>query len=172
MCNVCFSALLGKHLQKEGIGFVSKIWKTGAGHSSFRLRDCDSVPAVSDFIHCHQGGRSRPHFLPAEAGGHPQDPFPDSEIPHHENVHAPRCTNPSAPESGAVYRPGLTGWAQINGRDELPIDVKARLDGEYARKLSFAFDCRCFFGTILAVLKHDGVVEGGTGALAEKERKS
>ena len=69
-------------------------------------------------------------------------------------------------------RPGLTGWAQINGRDELPIDVKARLDGEYARKLSFAFDCRCFFGTILAVLKHDGVVEGGTGALAEKERKS
>ena len=42
-------------------------------------------------------------------------------------------------------RPGLTGWAQINGRDELPIDVKARLDGEYAQKLSFAFDCRCFF---------------------------
>ena len=69
-------------------------------------------------------------------------------------------------------RPGLTGWAQIHGRDELPIDVKARLDGEYAEKLSFIFDCRCFFGTILAVLKHDGVVEGGTGALAEKEHKS
>jgi O-antigen biosynthesis protein WbqP len=65
-------------------------------------------------------------------------------------------------------RPGLTGWAQINGRDELPIDVKARLDGEYVEKMSFLFDCRCFFGTIIAVLKHDGVVEGGTGCL-EKE---
>ncbi|MBQ7801725.1 MAG: sugar transferase [Oscillospiraceae bacterium] len=61
-------------------------------------------------------------------------------------------------------RPGLTGWAQINGRDELEIDVKARLDGEYVEKMSFLFDCRCFFGTILAVLRHDGVVEGGTGA--------
>lgn len=67
-------------------------------------------------------------------------------------------------------RPGLTGWAQINGRDELPIDVKARLDGEYVEKLSFAFDCRCFFGTIVSVLKSDGVVEGGTGQL-EKEKK-
>ena len=67
-------------------------------------------------------------------------------------------------------RPGLTGWAQINGRDELPIEVKARFDGEYAEKLSFLFDCRCFFGTIGAVLKHDGVVEGGTGQL-EKEKK-
>ena len=67
-------------------------------------------------------------------------------------------------------RPGLTGWAQINGRDELPIDVKARLDGEYVEKLSFAFDCKCFFGTIISVLKSDGVVEGGTGQL-EKERK-
>ena len=67
-------------------------------------------------------------------------------------------------------RPGLTGWAQINGRDELPIDVKARLDGEYVEKLSFFFDCKCFFGTIGAVLKHDGVVEGGTGQL-EKEKK-
>lgn len=65
-------------------------------------------------------------------------------------------------------RPGLTGWAQINGRDELPIDVKARLDGEYVEKLSFLFDVKCFFGTITAVLKHDGVVEGGTGQL-EKE---
>ncbi len=62
-------------------------------------------------------------------------------------------------------RPGLTGWAQINGRDELPIDVKARLDGEYTEKLSFLFDCRCFFGTIFAVLRHDGVVEGGTGSM-------
>ena len=66
-------------------------------------------------------------------------------------------------------RPGLTGWAQINGRDELPIDVKARLDGEYVQKLSFLFDCRCFFGTIVSVLKSDGVVEGGTGQL-EKEK--
>lgn len=66
-------------------------------------------------------------------------------------------------------RPGLTGWAQINGRDELPIDVKARLDGEYVEKLSFLFDCKCFFGTITSVLKSEGVVEGGTGQL-EKER--
>ena len=56
-------------------------------------------------------------------------------------------------------RPGLTGWAQINGRDELPIDVKARLDGEYVKKMSFLFDCKCFFGSITAVLKHEGVVE-------------
>ena len=67
-------------------------------------------------------------------------------------------------------RPGLTGWAQINGRDELPIDVKAKLDGEYIRKLSFLFDCKCFFGSIGVVLKHDGVVEGGTGAI-QKEQK-
>ena len=66
-------------------------------------------------------------------------------------------------------RPGLTGWAQINGRDELPIDVKARLDGEYVKNLSFGFDCRCFFGTIVSVLRSDGVVEGGTGLL-EKQR--
>ena len=67
-------------------------------------------------------------------------------------------------------RPGLTGWAQINGRDELPIDVKARFDGEYVEKMSFLFDCKCFFGTIVSVLKSDGVVEGGTGML-EKEKK-
>ncbi len=67
-------------------------------------------------------------------------------------------------------RPGLTGWAQINGRDELPIDVKARFDGEYVKNLSFAFDCKCFFGTIRSVLKSEGVVEGGTGQL-EKEKK-
>jgi O-antigen biosynthesis protein WbqP len=59
--------------------------------------------------------------------------------------------------------PGLTGWAQINGRDELPIDVKAKLDGEYIEKMSFLFDLKCFWGTIVAVLKKDGVVEGGTG---------
>ena len=67
-------------------------------------------------------------------------------------------------------RPGLTGWAQINGRDELPIDVKARFDGEYVQNLSFTFDCKCFFGTIASVLRSDGVVEGGTGQL-EKEKK-
>ena len=67
-------------------------------------------------------------------------------------------------------RPGLTGWAQINGRDELPIDVKARFDGEYVEKMGFLFDCKCFFGTIFSVLKSDGVVEGGTGQL-EKEKK-
>lgn len=67
-------------------------------------------------------------------------------------------------------RPGLTGWAQINGRDELEIPVKARLDGEYIENLSFLFDCKCFFGTIAAVLKSDGVVEGGTGEL-EKEKE-
>ena len=68
-------------------------------------------------------------------------------------------------------RPGLTGWAQINGRDELPIDVKARFDGEYVEKMSFAFDCKCFFGTIASVLKSDGVVEGGTGQLEKEKRE-
>ncbi|MBR2529538.1 MAG: sugar transferase, partial [Lachnospiraceae bacterium] len=58
-------------------------------------------------------------------------------------------------------RPGLTGWAQINGRDELPIDVKARYDGEYVQKLSFAFDLKCFFGTLFAVATAEGVSEGG-----------
>ena len=67
-------------------------------------------------------------------------------------------------------RPGLTGWAQINGRDELEIPVKAKLDGEYVEKMSFLFDCKCFLGTIFAVLRHDGVVEGGTGTMHnEKE---
>lgn len=65
-------------------------------------------------------------------------------------------------------RPGLTGWAQINGRDELTIEEKSAYDGEYVKRLSFAFDCKCFFGTIGAVLRHDGVVEGGTGTLEEK----
>ncbi len=59
--------------------------------------------------------------------------------------------------------PGLTGWAQINGRDELPIDVKAELDGEYVNKIGFLMDMKCFFGTFKSVLKRDGVVEGGTG---------
>ena len=67
--------------------------------------------------------------------------------------------------------PGLTGWAQINGRDELEIDVKAKMDGEYVKKLSFAFDVKCFVGTIFSVLRHDGVVEGGTGMMNRKGQK-
>ena len=62
-------------------------------------------------------------------------------------------------------KPGLTGWAQINGRDELEIIDKAKLDGEYVSKISFVFDCKCFFGTVFSVLKSDGVVEGGTGTI-------
>ena len=69
-------------------------------------------------------------------------------------------------------KPGLTGWAQINGRDELEIPVKAKLDGEYVEKLSFFFDCKCFFGTIVSVLKSDGVVEGGTGEMKKKEEEA
>ena len=65
--------------------------------------------------------------------------------------------------------PGLTGWAQINGRDELEIPVKAALDGEYVKKMSFGFDVKCFFGTITSVLHHDGVVEGGTGAMESRK---
>ena len=65
--------------------------------------------------------------------------------------------------------PGLTGWAQINGRDELEIEVKARLDGEYVERMSFAFDCKCFIGTIAKVLRRDGVVEGGTGTLNQEK---
>lgn len=57
--------------------------------------------------------------------------------------------------------PGLTGWAQINGRDELKIPMKAKLDGEYVRHLGFRFDCICFFKTLTSVLKHEGVIEGG-----------
>jgi O-antigen biosynthesis protein WbqP len=60
--------------------------------------------------------------------------------------------------------PGLTGWAQINGRDELSIDIKAQLDGEYIQKMGFIIDTKCFFGTIISVMKKDGVIEGGTGA--------
>lgn len=61
-------------------------------------------------------------------------------------------------------RPGLSGWAQIHGRDELEIEEKARLDGYYTQNLSFGLDVKCFLGTIFSVLRHDGVVEGGTGA--------
>ena len=65
--------------------------------------------------------------------------------------------------------PGLTGWAQINGRDELPIDVKAQLDGEYVKKMSFIMDLKCILGTVVSVAKQDGVVEGGTGELERKK---
>lgn len=64
-------------------------------------------------------------------------------------------------------KPGLTGWAQINGRDELEIPVKAKLDGEYVEKESLLFDIKCFLGTIGSVLSSDGVVEGGTGELTK-----
>ena len=67
-------------------------------------------------------------------------------------------------------RPGLTGWAQIHGRDELEISEKAKLDGWYVEHLSFGLDVKCFFGTIAAVLRHDGVVEGGTGTLHEEKK--
>ena len=71
--------------------------------------------------------------------------------------------------------PGITGWAQINGRDELEIDVKAKFDGEYTAALNagkfkgFAMDMRCLFGTVASVLKSDGVVEGGTGEMKKQE---
>ncbi|WP_195516672.1 sugar transferase [Enterococcus dispar] len=66
-------------------------------------------------------------------------------------------------------RPGLTGLAQISGRDELAIPVKAKIDGDYAQNITFIMDLKCFIGTIVAVFKSDGVVEGGTGTLEEKE---
>ena len=74
-------------------------------------------------------------------------------------------------------KPGLTGWAQINGRDELEIPAKAKLDGEYVAALNaghgkgFAMDSKCFFGTIKSVLHHDGVVEGGTGEMKREEKE-
>jgi len=64
-------------------------------------------------------------------------------------------------EAGAnALRPGLTGWAQVNGRDELHIDVKARFDGEYARNLSFFMDAKCVFRTLRDAFRGEGVVEG------------
>ncbi len=67
--------------------------------------------------------------------------------------------------------PGLTGWAQINGRDELEIPVKARLDGEYVKKMGPAMDIRCILGTVISVLRQEGVVEGGTGAISATEKQ-
>ena len=74
-------------------------------------------------------------------------------------------------------KPGITGWAQINGRDELEIDVKAKFDGEYAAALNagrfrgFAMDMKCLFGTVACVLKSEGVVEGGTGEMKKKAER-
>lgn len=65
--------------------------------------------------------------------------------------------------------PGLTGWAQINGRDELEIPVKAKLDGDYVAKMSFGMDVRCILGTVVSVVRQDGVVEGGTGELHKEQ---
>ncbi|WP_214802059.1 sugar transferase [Exiguobacterium sp. s194] len=64
--------------------------------------------------------------------------------------------------------PGLTGWAQINGRDELPIEIKAKLDGEYIKKISFWMDIRCFLRTLLSVVRSQGVLEGGTGSMIKE----
>ncbi len=64
-----------------------------------------------------------------------------------------------------AVRPGLTGWAQVNGRDELEIPEKARLDGEYVKNMSLLLDIKCILKTVLGVLRSDGVVEGGTGAM-------
>ena len=68
--------------------------------------------------------------------------------------------------------PGLTGWAQINGRDELEIPVKAKLDGEYVKNMGILMDIKCFVGTIVSVVKSDGVVEGGTGELKKKNKRN
>ncbi len=67
--------------------------------------------------------------------------------------------------------PGMTGWAQCNGRDELEIDVKAKFDGYYVEHFGFGMDVKCFFKTIAAVLSHDGVVEGGTGEMNKEKNE-
>lgn len=69
-------------------------------------------------------------------------------------------------------RPGLTGWAQVNGRDELEISDKAALDGEYVQKMSFRMDVKIFFLTVKQVFRSEGVVEGGTGALRAEEESA
>ncbi|MGF2059312.1 sugar transferase [Enterococcus innesii] len=66
-------------------------------------------------------------------------------------------------------RPGLTGLAQISGRDELEIPIKAKLDGKYTDNISLRMDIKCFLGTITSVFKSDGVVEGGTGTMKKEE---
>lgn len=68
-------------------------------------------------------------------------------------------------------KPGLTGWAQINGRDELEIPDKAKFDGVYAERLSFKFDCKCFFGSLHVIGNDDSVVEGGTGKMKKAKQE-
>ena len=68
-------------------------------------------------------------------------------------------------------RPGLTGWAQVNGRDELEIEFKAKFDGEYVEKMSLFFDIKCIVNTALQVVRHEGVVEGGTGTLEKSDKE-
>ncbi len=70
-----------------------------------------------------------------------------------------------------AIRPGLTGWAQVNGRDELEIPVKAKFDGEYVEKMSLFFDIKCVIDTALQVVKHEGVIEGGTGTLEKSDKE-
>lgn len=89
---------------------------------------------------------------------------PRPSLPNQYDLNKLRDENGSS-----AIKPGLTGLAQISGRDELEIDIKAALDGEYANKISFIFDCKCFIGTITSVLKHEGVVEGGTGEIHKEE---
>lgn len=89
---------------------------------------------------------------------------PRPSLPNQYDLNELRDNN-----GASSIKPGLTGLAQISGRDELEIDVKAALDGEYVKKMSFLFDCKCFLGTITSVLKHDGVVEGGTGEMHKEE---
>lgn len=67
-------------------------------------------------------------------------------------------------------RPGLSGWAQVNGRDELEIKEKARLDGEYIKRMSLGFDIRCLIETVKSVLKSEGIIEGGTGKRRKEEK--
>lgn len=89
---------------------------------------------------------------------------PRPSLPNQYDLNALRDKN-----GASRIKPGLTGIAQISGRDELEIEVKATLDGEYVEKMSFLFDCKCFIGTIISVLKHDGVVEGNTKELHKEE---
>lgn len=67
--------------------------------------------------------------------------------------------------------PGLTGWAQINGRDTVEIEDKARFDGDYVKNLGLKMDAKCFFGTITSILQRDGILEGGTGSLEDDEKE-
>ena len=92
---------------------------------------------------------------------------PRPSLPNQYDLNALRDKN-----GASGIKPGLTGLAQISGRDELEIEVKAALDGEYVEKMSFLFDCKCFIGTITSVLKHDGVVEGNTKELHKEEESS